>query len=294
MNENKFLNEAKARISTVRARTWTLTVALVITLIFAFLVDITTKQAMNPVDFLLMFTAQILVHGIYFPDGDIYGQKDPAFINNKTTYNNKATVINQCFKFNSLREYCKFEFEQRKKRYIMNELGAIGITAQEFEAFKVFKPREIRKMEEYSFSEDKKIVFSRYKKKKLYNLLFKPLPVEENHPETIVSAVENNGNSRIKDGSISYKRHAYIRKFLLAGVIGCVFAYIGYTLRDGIGFGEVVAISMYLTSIFSTAVLAFSSGETCSKVYKSRFYMELANFIDEFNEWDKRNEKVNT
>ena len=46
MNENKFLNEAKARISTVRARTWTLTVALVITLIFAFLVDITTKQVL--------------------------------------------------------------------------------------------------------------------------------------------------------------------------------------------------------------------------------------------------------
>jgi hypothetical protein len=43
---------------------------------------------------------------------------------------------------------------------------------------------------------------------------------------------------------------------------------------------------MYLTAFFSTAVLGFSSGENCSKIYKSRFYVDLVNFIDGFNEWD--------
>ena len=292
MSENKFLNEAKARVSTIRLRTWTLTIALVITLIFAFLVNITTKQAINPVDFLLMFTAQVLVHGIYFPDGELFGTKDATFINNKNTYNTKATDINQNWKFNALREYCKVEYEERKKRYFLNELGVIGITVPEFEIFKTKTPKEIKKLEKFeiqdSKGESKILIFSKFKRQRLYNLLFKPLPVQENHPETIVSAVENSGNMRIVDGSINYKRRAYLRKFLFAGAFGCFFAYVGYTVRTGVGFAEIVAITMYLTSIFATAVLAFTSGEICTRVHKSRFYMELANFIDEFNEWYRK------
>ena len=124
------------------------------------------------------------------------------------------------------------------------------------------------------------------KKKKLYNLIFKQLPVEPNHPETIMSAIENNGTKAVKDGSVAYKTHSYIRKILQAVVIGGIFAYIGYTVRDGIGIAEIVQIFMYLTSLFSAAVMSFSSGETCSKVYKSHFYVDLVNFIDGFNEWN--------
>jgi hypothetical protein len=137
------------------------------------------------------------------------------------------------------------------------------------------------------------IFFSKHKRKILYDLIFKPLPVEKNYPETIMSAVENNGNKAIRDGSISYKIHSYIRKILTAVVVGGVFAYIGYTLRDGFGFAQVVQICMYITTLFTTAVMAFSSGETCSKVHKSHFYLDLANFIDGFNEWNSKQPKGN-
>ena len=107
-----------------------------------------------------------------------------------------------------------------------------------------------------------------------------------------MSAVENNGNQAIKDGSIAYKARSYVRKFLQAVVIGGVFAYIGYTMRDGVGIPQIMQTLMYLTALFSTAVIAFSSGETCSKVYKSRFYIQLVNFIDSFNEWDSETYKA--
>ena len=73
-----------------------------------------------------------------------------------------------------------------------------------------FETKEIVNGEEKS----RLIFFSKHKRKILYNLIFKPLPVEKNYPETIMSAVENNGNKAIKDGSISYKAQSYIRKIL--------------------------------------------------------------------------------
>ena len=153
---------------------------------------------------------------------------------------------------------------------------------------KIYKTKEIIDGEEKS----RLIVFSKYKKKLLLDLLFEPSPVEENYPETIISAVENDGNKAIKDSSISYKKRSYIRKVLLAVVVGGIFAYIGYTVRDGFGWVEIVSICMYLTTLLTTAVTAFTSGETCSKVYKSHFYLDLANFIDGFNEWNYRQPKI--
>lgn len=292
-NENKYVNATKSRMATIRIRTWTLTLAIIVSLVFYLLVNVTTKQAINWIDFLLLCTVQIIAHSLYFPDGDLYGQKDTAFISNKKAYNEKATDINQNKEIAQLRKYCKYEFEQRKQRYILNVLGEIGITEEEYQQLKQKTEKEIKKMNTFETKEiidgqekGRLIIFSKHKKKLLSNLLFKPLPVEENYPETIMSAVENNGNKAIKDGSISYKAHSYIRKILMAVVIGGIFAYIGYTVKDGFGWAEIVSISMYLTTLFTTAVMSFTSGETCSKVYKSHFYLDLANFIDGFNEWN--------
>lgn len=293
--ENKYLNATKNRLTTVRLRTWTLTLAIVVSLIFYLLVNVTTKQEVNWVDFILLCTLQIVVYSLYFPDGDLFGQKDNAFISNKKAYNEKATEINQQKQIAKLREYCKAEYEERKQRYILNELGKLEMTQEELELLKEKTEKEIKELDYFEVKEkvngeekSKLIFFSKYKKKILYNLLFKPLPIEENHPETIMSAVENDGNKAIKDGSIAYKTQSYIRKVLMAVVVGGVFAYIGYTVRDGFGWVEIVSICMYLTTLFTTAVMAFTSGETCSKVYKSHFYLDLANFIDGFNEWNSK------
>lgn len=298
MNENEFVSSTKQRVQTVRLRTWTLTLAILISLALYILVNVTTKQSINWIDFALLCTMQIIVHSIYFPDGDLFGQKDKAFINNKTAYNLKASDINEKKEIASLREYCNYEFEERKERYVANQCGLIGITLDELELLKQHDEKYILELEKFETREivdgkekSRLIFFSKKKRKILYDLIFKPLPVEKNHPETIMSAVENNGNKAIRDGSISYKAHSYIRKVLTAVVVGGIFAYIGYTIRDGFGFAQVVQICMYITTLFTTAVMAFTSGETCSKVHKSHFYLDLANFIDGFNEWNSKQPK---
>ena len=286
----------KEKAQTIRLRTWTLTLAIIVTLIFYFLVTITTKQEVNPVDFTFISIIQILVHSLYFPDGDLYGQKNPTYMANKKAYNDKATEINKNKKIGKLRQYCKIEFDARRERYILAECGIIGITQGEYNILKTLDEKRIKKLKQYEFKykdeygeEFSKIInFSKQKRKKLYNLLFKELPIEQNYPETIMSAVENDGNKAIKDTSVSYKTQSYLKKIIKAVVIGGIFAYIGYTLREGIGIAEIVQICMYLTALFSTAVLAFSSGENCSKIYKSRFYVDLVNFIDGFNEWESQ------
>jgi hypothetical protein len=242
---------------------------------------------------------QIIVHSLYFPDGDLFGQKDNAFISNKNAYNQKASDINENKEIANLRKYCDFEYEERKERYILNQCSIIGITLEELQVLKQKPEKEILKIEKFETKEiidgeekGRLIFFSKHKRKILYNLIFKTIPVEKNSPETIMSAVENNGNKAIRDGSISYKTHSYIRKIFTAVIIGGFFAYIGYTLRDGFGFAQVVQICMYITTLFTTAVMAFTSGETCSKVHKSHFYLDLANFIDGFNEWNSKQPKI--
>lgn len=295
------MNKTKDRMSTIRLRTWTLTLVIFATIILYLIVNVTTNQAIDWIDFAFLCVLQILIHTLYFPDGNIYGQKDIAFINNKNSYNLKASNINDTSRIASLREYCKIEYAERKEAYIAGVLGEIGITEKEFELFKTKTQKQIKSIETFEATdtingETKKriIVFSKHKRKLLYNLLFKPLPVEENYPETIMSAVENAGNHAIKDGSITYKTKSYVRKFLTAILIGGALAYIGYKVKDGFGWEEVVSLAMYITTMLTSAVMAFSSGETCAKVYKSRFYLELANFIDRFNEWDKQNIVQNT
>ena len=273
-----FKRATKQRVETIRLRTWTLTLAILISLALYLLVNVTTRQSINWIDFVLLCTMQIIVHSLYFPDGDLFGQKDTAFISNKSAYNEKASEINEKKEIANLRKYCNYEFEERKERYILNQCGLIGITLEELDVLKQKSEKDILELEKFETKEivngeekSRLMFFSKHKRKILYDLIFKPLPVEKNHPETIMSAVENNGNKAIKDGSISYKAQSYIRKILTAVVVGGIFAYIGYTLRDGFGFTQVVQICMYITTLFTTAVMAFTSGETCSKVHKSHF-----------------------
>lgn len=298
-NETK-IKGVKQRFETVRLRTWTLTGSIVIALIFYFVVTVSTKQTISWIDFVLLCIMQFVTHSTYFPDGDLFGQKDSAYQRNKEAYNEKANEINKQRKINRLREYCKFEYEERKQRYIETQCGILGITLEELEELKQREPKEIAKLETFSAKttvdgeeREKLIRFTKHKRKILYNLCFKPLPIEENHPETIMSAVENDGNSAIKDTSKSYKVMAYVSKIFKAIIIGGIFAYIGYTARDGFGWTEVVSITMYLTTLLTTAVTSFSSGEVCSRVHKSRFYLDLSNFIDGFNEWEQKTYKEN-
>lgn len=293
MNE-KIETTVKPRLSTVRLRTWTLTLAIVITLGLFLLINVGFENRINFIDFAFIATIQIIVHCIYFPDGELYGMRDKAFVANRKAYNTKASKISQGGHFTALREYCKLEYEERQKQYIINECSAIGISQIEYAELKKRSPTEIDALAKEAFVykiDDKEYILflSKAKVKRLKKLLFSELPVERNAPETIMSAVENDSNKSIKDDSVRYKRKAYIHKLLMSTVVSLFIAFIAYKWKDGITPETFVQLAIYLTGVFATAVLSYSSGETCQRLHKNKFYIDLVNYIDGFNEWLTKN-----
>lgn len=283
------MNGTKERLNIIRTRTWTLTLLLLITLIFYLIVDVIFKNSIDFLDFLITAVLQIVTHFIYFPDGEVYGSLDKGFISNKDAYNKKAEAINENGEFSKLRDYCKYEFEERKKRYIDNECSLIGITVNELDSFKDLNKKEILSMESFVLDDGKKkIVFDKYKRRKLYNLIYKRLPVEYNNPETIMSAVENDGRRAIRDGSIRFKKASNTKRVLISIFVGLILGYIGYSLTSGFGLANIVSILVNIATIFTSAVMSFTGGEKSIKVYKNLFYIELVNFLDGFNEYCKK------
>lgn len=281
------------KYAVIRVQTLIATLSIILSLVFYFLVKVGRAEEFDWIEFAMVSIVQITIYYIYFPDGDLSGQKNPTFIANRENYNDKANKINENGQIGKLRDYCKYEYELRKERYVINVLGNIGITQEEFDVLKQKNERFIKNLKSYEFKKNgeksKLIFFSKEKRKQLYNLIFKKLPVEQNFVETIMSATENNGTRALKDGSGKYKKFSFCKKIFQAVVIGGILSYITYTTKDGIGLAEIASIFTYLTTIVCNAVLAFNAGEKCSKVYKNQFYVNLTNFIDEFNEWNLTN-----
>ena len=280
--------EVRKRISTLRVRTWTLTLALIVCIMLFCLLQIIINQKIDWITLIVVGAIQIIIYCLYFPDGDYFGSQDKSFLSNKSAYNTKANKINSEHKIEHLREYCKYDYEERKKRYFEAELGKINITEQEFEELSKLSQKEIKNLKSFEFKNEqgsKLVFFPGYKRKILFALIFKPCPIQKNSPETIMSAIENNGSSSIKDGSISYKIRSYTKIILRATVVAVFMAYIGFKISNGISLDAIIEMFFYISAIFATAIFAFSAGEKCSKVYKNNFYIELSNFIDSFNEW---------
>ncbi len=274
--------------SAIRLRTIMLSVIIIITLIFYLMVNVITKQEIDFIDFLIMAVLQIVVQAIYFPDGEIFGQLDKTYTANRDAYNEKATKINQDGNFSKLRDYCEYEYQKRKQDYISNECAFIGITEKELENLKAKDIKEIKSLKHLEI-DGKFVVLTKKKRKHLVRLIFEKIPIEKNQPETIMSAIENNGHKAISDKSKFFKTITSILTVFKAFVVGGFLAYIGYTAKDGIGIAEFVKMLVYLTTIVTTAVTSFSGGERNTKVYKKQFYVELSNFIDGFDEWVKAN-----
>lgn len=289
------------RFKAVRFRTYVLTVIIVTVLVFYYMVNVATRASIAWIDFILLCIVQLLAHFIYYPDGKIYGQKDEVFIANRTAYNERAKQVNTEDKHESLREFCEWEYKERKRQYILTECGYIGISERELEALKKKDKKELKHIEEFKWTEkvgdqdvEKIVKFSRSKRKLLYDLIYKPIPVEKNNDSTIMTAVENNKSKKITDESKPYDRRAHIRKFLWTLLIGAVMAYVIYTVRDNFGLAEFVQILLCVFSLVATAVTSYTSGEQSTRVYKSTFYLELANFLEEFLEWEKKHRASTT
>lgn len=281
----------KERTRAIRARTWGMSGSLVVVLVLYLLVNVGLNEHINLVDLLFLGTVQVIVHCLYFPDGEIFGTAGETFKRNKAEYNRKATAINKNRCVTELREYCKVDLERRKIAYTETECGAIGIEVDELALLRQKEAKEILKMERWE-NNGKVVYFTKNRRKRLYRLIFEPIPVEENNPDTILSAVETEISSSIKDGAPVYRAKSYTRKFFMAFVVALFFAYVGYSVKDGISLAVIVKIATYLVSMITSAVFAFSQGETCSKVYKNLFYIKLSNFIDGFIEWLATEKKV--
>lgn len=301
MAENSFTEVVKQRASALRIRTYVMTISILVCLVLWLFVNITTKEAISWVDFVLLTIIQILVYSSYFPDGEIFGERSPVFMGNKAEYNKKANEINTDHNQGLLREYCKYDYKKRIQEYIETECGALGLTPEELDELKQYNEKEILALKEHTFiiprknendKEIKRVIkFSKKKRRRIRALLFDPIPVEENYPETILSAIENNGQQKIKDHSISFKFKSFVKKVITAILFGGLLAYTGLTSRDGIGLAEITRMVIYFTTMVVNAIIAYTTGETCTKVYKNRFYVDLSNFIDGFNEWKEKEGK---
>lgn len=292
----EYVDKNKVKLKVIRLRTWSLTLVLFTTIILYFALYIGfswrfTSRTLIDISFLAIL--QILSQCLYFPEGDLFGQRDKTYIANKDYYNKNATMIVRDGHITKLREYCKFEYEERKKRYIIGELSKINLTEYEYSLFKEFKPKEFKRIQELKYmqgEEEKVIILSRLRKKVLYALLFKELPVKENQPETIMSATEKDIYKGIKDGSVTYKKVSYGRRIFQSVFIGTFLGFIGYTVMGKGNVQErIMQAFVYICSVLSTCVIAYNSGENCSKVYKNAFYVDLSNFIDNFFEWRAKN-----
>ena len=293
MEKKEFVGKVKSGTHTIRVRTWTLSVAIIGAIILYFLVQVGFDSEVNLVDLLFLSTIQVVVHFLYFPDGDLFGQKAPVYVSNKNTYNDKATEITENGRVGKLREYCVIEYNRRRQLYIATVCGHIGIEVKDYERLMQLPQEEVKHLKSVETA-GKTIYLTKKRRKWLYDLIFEPLPVETNDPETILSATEERFGAAVNDESVHYRKKQNVKRVIQSFVVGTALAYIGYTSRDGITLAVIVKTVVNLVSVFTTAVMSFSRGETCSSVYRNRFYVKLSNFIDGFNEWRKQEEEIKT
>lgn len=293
MEKKEFVGKVKSGTHTIRVRTWTLSVAIIGAIILYFLVQVGFDSEVNLVDLLFLSTIQVVVHFLYFPDGDLFGQKAPVYVSNKNTYNDKATEITENGRVGKLREYCVVEYNRRRQLYIATVCGHIGIEVKDYERLMQLPQEEVKHLKSVETA-GKTIYLTKKRRKWLYDLIFEPLPVETNDPETILSATEERFGAAVNDESVHYRKKQNVKRVIQSFVVGTALAYIGYTSRDGITLAVIVKTVVNLVSVFATAVMSFSRGETCSSVYRNRFYVKLSNFIDGFNEWRKQEEEIKT
>lgn len=287
----EFTNAVKDKASAVRFRTWGLTIGILVAIILYILINVGLEQRIKPIDFTFLVIIQIVLHYAFFPDGANSGMRDTTFIANRKAYNEKATKVNQECMYGDLREYCDWEYEERKKMWVREECNLIGITDAELTLLKTKSPKEIKNLKTWEIKNEKGsklLFFTKSKRKHLYKLLFKENPVQRNSPEFIISAVKHDPTKAITDDSKTYDRKSHLAKWLIAIFWGGFLAYLGWSLKDGISFADIVRLAMYIGSMITTSVMSFSSGEKSIKVHKSNFYISLSNYLDSFFEWQKR------
>lgn len=274
----------KARVKIIRLRTWTLTITITALLILYIFVTLAINSKIEWIDFAITAGIQISTHFAYFADGERYGQTDDDYTKARKSYNDNAARIMAESTVEELREYCEVDYEQRKKDYISDACGAIGISVAEFEEISKMPEKDIREIKTFE-SKSRIVYFDKAKRKALVKLIFGKNPVEKNQPATVLSAVDRDYVSAIKDGSNFYRKATHATRLFKSIIIGGILAYIGYNLREGLSYAAVIKSCVFIGSMITTAVSSYIAGEKASREYRKQFYLELALFIDAFFSW---------
>lgn len=286
-------NGVKDRAISLRLRTLILTGMIVLMLILYCIVQIVLSQRINVVDMILIGIIQILAFTAYYPEGQNYGTTNKIYNNNKKSYNNKANYVNNHQLQGKLGEYCEYEYNKRKSEWYENQCGILGISVDELDKIKQsYTEQEIKKLESVIVKrviqgekQQVTVHFGRRQRRRLHSIIFNPCPVEKNEADAILSACEIRREKRIIDGSLS-NTSTNIKVFVLRAAIMMVFiGYLGYALRDGFSFANIMQFGMFFGTMVGTAVTAYTQGETNIKVHKTRYYVELDNFLSGFYEW---------
>ena len=274
----------KARVKIIRLRTWTLTLTITALLILYIFVTLAINSKIEWIDFAITAGIQISTHFAYFADGERYGETDEFYVSARKSYNDNAARIMAESTVEELREYCEVDYEQRKKDYISDACGAIGISVAELEEISKMPEKEIRAIKTWE-SKSRIVYFDRAKRKALVKLIFGKNPVEKNQPATVLSAVDRDYVAAIKDGSNFYRKASHATRLFKSIIVGGILAYIGYNIRDGLSYAAVIKSCVFIGSMITTAVSSYIAGEKASREYRKQFYLELALFIDAFFSW---------
>lgn len=288
-------NGVKNRAINLRLRTLILTGLIVLMLILYCIVQLILNQRINIVDMIIIGIIQVLAFSSYYPEGQNYGEGGAVYLANKKSYNIKANYTNNHQMQEKLADYCEYEYQKRKKEWYENQCGALGITIAELELIKQsYTEAEIKKLESVIVKravngeqQDVTVHFGYKHRKRLHRVIFCPCPVEKNEPDAILSACEINREKRIINGALTNTSNN-IKVFIVRAIMMMLFiGYLGYTLRDGFSFANIMQFGMFFGTMVGTAVTSYSQGENNIKVHKNKYYVELSNFLDGFFAWAK-------
>lgn len=278
-------NRVKVHNVIFRVPTLIFTVLMVMTLGIYFLVSVSMGSNLDVPNFLLLGTMEVVTYYLYFPDGQLKGQNDVRFVNNKQIYNAKASKVNAKRQIKNLQEYCIVEYKDRIKEYIETELGYCDLDWNDYLYMKEnLRPSDLIIKSEITIN-GRSIYLDKTKHKRLTNLLFRDLPVRANNSRTILSAVESNSIAAIRDKSKKDKTLTQIRMVFKVLSIALFSGYMLITNKDGISLTTIAMFLMDLFAIVTIAVTSYVQGENNQKIHKANFYMDLSIFIDNFYEW---------
>ena len=275
----------KYKNTIIRIPTILFSILMVGTLAVYFLVNVNFGSTLDVANFILLGTMEVATFYLYYPDGQLKGQNSERYINNKSVYNAKASKVNAKRQVKNLQAYCVVEYKERIKEHIETELGYCDLDYNDYLYLKShISESELKKAKELEI-EGRMVYLDKNKKARLTRLLFRKMPVSANNSRTILSAVETNSQSAIRDKSKKDKALSQFRMVLKVASIAFFSGYMLITSRDGITLTMIAQLVLDLFAIFLVAITSYIQGENNQKQYKANFYMDLSIFLDNFYEW---------